>query len=141
MKLFSNLIFCYPLVFPLFISAQSNHEEDWVTIKGKVVDENGEGIPGMSIAFWSGCKGTITNNEGYFEVTLPKYYELRISYPNTPSIYMKVADLESTNYQVELDISTMVNLINDEVVGYVYPKAPFRKRLWWKIKSIFTKRY
>lgn len=134
------LIF-YCIFFPLFISVQSSYEEDLVIVQGKVVDENGEGVPGVTILAKGDAVHTTTDINGYFTGRLGKNMEILFSQLNGSTFFVKVADLESTNYQVELDISTMTNLINDQVVGYIPPKAPFRKRLWWKIKRVFTRKY
>ena len=42
------------------------------TISGTVLDENNEGIPGASIVIKDLDLGTITNIDGYFELSVPE---------------------------------------------------------------------
>ena len=42
------------------------------TISGSVLDENNEGIPGASIVIKELDLGTITNIDGYFELSVPE---------------------------------------------------------------------
>jgi TonB-linked SusC/RagA family outer membrane protein len=41
------------------------------TVKGKVTDENGDGLPGVSVVVKGTQRGTVSNVEGEYELTLP----------------------------------------------------------------------
>ncbi|WP_295122533.1 TonB-dependent receptor [uncultured Chitinophaga sp.] len=54
------------------VSAAVNSQQENVTIKGRVVSDNGEGIPGVNVRLQSMPNiGTVTNEEGNFTLQIP----------------------------------------------------------------------
>ena len=60
LMLFALLIVCTQLAF-----AQNRH------VKGKVLDENGLGLPGAGVVVKNTTNGTVTDVDGNFELDIP----------------------------------------------------------------------
>jgi hypothetical protein len=59
----------------LTISAQNQ------TVKGQVVDENGEPVIGASVTLANDkSKGTVTDLDGYYTLSVPKNEKITITY-------------------------------------------------------------
>ena len=80
---FSLIFFYMPLTFQAHATEKSealkNVEQD-ITVQGKVIDENGEGIIGASILVVRTNGGTITDLDGNFRLSARSGDELRVSY-------------------------------------------------------------
>ena len=61
-----RILICTALLVANYISYAQR------TISGTVLDENNEGIPGASIVIKDLDLGTITNMDGYFELSVPE---------------------------------------------------------------------
>lgn len=62
------------------VNALRSVEQAKVTVKGIVLDENGEPIIGASVVDASGKNGTVTDANGNFTLEAPKGITLKISY-------------------------------------------------------------
>ena len=61
-----RILICTALLMVNYISYAQR------TVSGTVLDENNEGIPGASIVIKDLDLGTITNTNGYFELSVPE---------------------------------------------------------------------
>ncbi|HEY9543638.1 SusC/RagA family TonB-linked outer membrane protein [Prevotella sp.] len=84
-----------------------------VTVKGTIVDENGEPIIGASIAELGTTRGTVSNPSGNFELKTANNAKLRISFLGYKTVEMKA----SANMQVHM---VPDNALLDEVVVVGY---------------------
>lgn len=100
MKILSDLIFCFFLIFSLNIYSQK-------TIKGKITDENNNPIENVSVYIKDKknkiIKHTISNNVGYFEMQDEK---------NVVSIHFKCIGFIETEY----NLVDFLNLYNVNIV-------------------------
>ncbi len=104
--------FLLPILI-LFISWQAAAQNS-VTISGKVLDENGEALIGVSIL--ADSKGTVTNLDGSFTLSVSSAVkEFKVSYIGYKS--MRVAIAGKTNFKITLQ-GDMVNLQEVVAVGY-----------------------
>ena len=61
-----------------------------ITVKGKVVDENGESLPGATIQLKGTTNGTITDTDGNFSLSVPSDATLIVSFIGFKSIEVTV---------------------------------------------------
>jgi hypothetical protein len=79
--------------FLLFNICVSHAQE---LIKGRVVDPDGNGIPGVSVMVKGTTTGTITNMDGNFQLHVPENAVLVISYVGMNNIYYEVDETDIT---------------------------------------------
>ena len=86
-----------------------------IVIRGKVSDENGNGIPGVSIKVKGTTKGTTTNHDGSYSLTVPDDAVIQIS-----SIgYQLVEETIGGRTEINVVLKTQAKLIDEVVVvGY-----------------------
>lgn len=61
------------------MSFRQVNQED-VQVKGKIIDETGVSLPGVSIKLLGSAKGTVTNANGEFAISVPEGASLEVSY-------------------------------------------------------------
>jgi hypothetical protein len=72
---------------------------DIIEITGKIVDEQGNPIPGVSVVIKGTTVGTVTNPDGNFEIKFPPEYDLVLSYVGKETIVDNLSDLKSEPIQ------------------------------------------
>lgn len=83
------------------------------TVKGSVVDENGEPIIGATVVVNGTSKGTITDIDGKFSISVPAKGKLKISYIGcSPQIISNLNDPKVTLTQDQLKMDEVVVLGN-----------------------------
>jgi TonB-linked SusC/RagA family outer membrane protein len=82
-----------------------------ITVSGKVVDQNGEPIPGVAISVAGTSTGTISNIDGDFSLTAPEDGELVVSYIGFATQRIQVNSRSIINITMSEDIAGL-----DEVV-------------------------
>ena len=81
MKLNKSLIFCFlSVVFAVYGQAQE------VSIKGKVIDENGLPIPGVTILTKGSSKATASDMDGAYQIKAASNGTLVFSYIGYASV-------------------------------------------------------
>ena len=86
------------------------------TIEGRVVDENGEGLPGVSVLIKGTTQGTVTDINGNYTLTVPDdATTLVFSYVGYVQEEEVIAGREIINLQLVPDISTLAEVV---VIGY-----------------------
>src|SRR5690606_32745387 len=88
--------------------------QEEITVKGKVVDEGGEGLPGVTITVEGTTSGTVTDLEGLYSITVPDGAVLVFSFIGFEQIRV-VADRAEINLTLRADISSLDEVV---VVGY-----------------------
>ena len=89
--------------------------EDDVTITGNVVDENGEALPGATISVQGTTKGTVTDLDGNFSITVPEASTLVVSFIGYQAQTIKVTNQTVLNIKLSQDASALEEVV---VIGY-----------------------
>lgn len=85
------------------------------TIKGTVVDQNGEPVIGANVIVKGSATGTITDIDGKFSLSVPANAILEFSYIGYLNQDVKVGDQNSLNITLKEDTKTLDEVV---VVGY-----------------------
>jgi len=87
-----------------------------ITVKGKVVDENGESLPGATIQLKGTTMGTVTDTDGNFSLSVPSDATLIVSFVGHESIEVTVGG------KTELGSITLISELQEldqvVVIGY-----------------------
>jgi TonB-linked SusC/RagA family outer membrane protein len=86
-----------------------------IQITGRITGENGEPLSGVSIALVGSNRGTATDNNGQFTITVPQDGTLRISYVGYQNQEVKVNNNSLINIQLKASAIQMDQVV---VVGY-----------------------
>lgn len=92
-------------------------EDSLYLIQGRVMDENGEGLPGATILVIGSKIGTVTNTNGDFSLDIPSGEQvLSVTFIGYLAQEVKVSDV-STNIEINMliDIASLEEVV---VVGY-----------------------
>ncbi|WP_215223283.1 SusC/RagA family TonB-linked outer membrane protein [Echinicola shivajiensis] len=87
-------------------------EEDFmeVTIRGRVVDENGEPLPGATVSIEGTSTGTITDIDGYYSLEVPEGAKLIFSFTG-----FKAQEIVVGN-QTEINVTLSSDILLEQVV-------------------------
>jgi TonB-linked SusC/RagA family outer membrane protein len=88
-----------------------------IKVKGTVVDNNGESLPGVSVKALGTGAGTVTNAKGQYEITVPEGASLVFSYIGFLSQTVPVGTLTEINIVLKVDEAHQ-KLNEVVVVGY-----------------------
>jgi len=104
---------------------QSKKVQGKGVISGKIIDENGEGIPGVNIRFIGTTLGVITDINGFYKLTIPAgTYQVEIStigYQKQKITDVEIKDGKTTNLSTSMRPSN--NQLDDVVVTASFKKA------------------
>jgi len=85
-------------------------------IRGKVTDDNGEGLPGVSILIKGTQQGTITDENGNYELSVSNSEAILIfSFVGYQTIEREIGDNDTINIVLTNDIKSLEEIV---VVGY-----------------------
>ena len=99
------------------IGAKTLNQVKNITVKGTVKDEKGETLPGVSVSIAGTKLGTVTNNDGVYELNAPEDGTLVFSYIGFLSQNVSIDARKSIN--VTLKLSQLGKDLNEVVVvGY-----------------------
>lgn len=91
-------------------------QPDNITVKGKIVDEKGQPIPGATIAVKGTTKGTVTDTDGNFSLPVPSDATLQISFIGYKSMDVAVGGkTELGNITLVSDLQKLDQVV---VIGY-----------------------
>jgi hypothetical protein len=100
----------------LIVIVPVNPEQQNVTISGSVKDASGETLPGVSIAVKGTNKGTISDLDGKYKISIPnKNAILSFSYLGYTSKDIAVGDKKEINVILVEDVSNLEEVV---VIGY-----------------------
>ena len=86
-----------------------------IIVKGKVKDENGKPLAGVSVSVTGGKAGVSTDEGGNFSIAVPENAELSFSYVGYKTVTMPVKG----NTSIDIVLTAEVSSLNDVVVvGY-----------------------
>ena len=143
MRLFA--LFLASILFSSVLFAQSPY-----TIRGTVVNENGEPFPFVNVFLTASLTGTITNNDGAFSLNLPRNedvlnvsfmgYETQIFSVNRNTRQLNIRLIPSAT---ELDEFVVTNLSAEsllrqavERISYNFRQEPFLMRIYARNKVL-----
>ncbi len=106
MKKKGLMLFVLLLVGMQFAFAQTRH------IKGKVLDETGQGLPGASIAIKGTVLGTVTDVDGNFEIDVPNGDKMLL----IKALGYASQDAEITADGIIINMKTQAKELNETVV-------------------------
>lgn len=86
-----------------------------ITVKGKVVNTNGEALPGVSVRLKNTAVGATTNEKGMFSLTVPQDAILLFSYIGYDMQEISISGREAITITMEPSKNSMEEVI---VVGY-----------------------
>ncbi len=87
-----------------------------IDISGKVTDENGEGLPGATVVIKGDTKGTTTDLDGGFSLTVPDEAVLVVSFVGYLDKEVKVGNQTQINVKLSPNIEELSEVV---VIGYV----------------------
>ena len=96
-------------------SQMSKVQPEDITVKGKIVDENGEGLPGASVQEKGTNNGTITDIDGNYSITVADGASLQISFIGFKSTEIAIGGRSVIDVALELDLQELEEVV---VVGY-----------------------
>ena len=88
---------------------------DRIKVKGKVVDENGDPLPGATVLVEGTTIGTVTNIDGNFTLTVPDNATLLISYIGYTATRVVVGQQSVINVSLQVDSTSLDEVL---VIGY-----------------------
>ncbi len=86
-----------------------------ITVKGKITDEKGEGLPGVTIQVKGTSTGTVTAVDGSFALSAPANSTLVVSYVGYATQEISVNNRSVINIKLAVDAKALEELV---VVGY-----------------------
>jgi TonB-linked SusC/RagA family outer membrane protein len=108
------LVFNFVLAMDFKVHKFQNSAVD-ITVKGQVVDENGEPLPGATITVEGTTTGTITDLEGSYSITVPEDGMLVFSYIGYEAMRIPVDNRSQIDVTLKTDMSSLEEVV---VVGY-----------------------
>ena len=91
-------------------------QQDNITVNGKIIDENGEALPGATVVQKNTSNGTITDIDGNFSLSVPSDATLTVSFIGYKSIEVNVEG--KTELGSIALVSEMIGLDQVVVIGY-----------------------
>jgi TonB-linked SusC/RagA family outer membrane protein len=90
-------------------------QQQEVTVSGKVIDDNGEPLPGATITVVGTMTGTITDIEGNYSITVPDGSVLVFSFIGYEPMRVAVDNRSQIDVTLQTDMSSLEEVV---VVGY-----------------------
>lgn len=101
------------LVIFICLVSMSVHAQE--TIRGQIIDESGEGLPGVTVQIQGTTTGAITDIEGNFSLSAATDAVLEISYVGFKSQTIALNGRTSLNITLQVDITELNEVV---VIGY-----------------------
>ncbi len=102
-------------IFLLGMITFSSYGQDTQTVSGRIIDEGGEGLPGVTILVKGGVDGTITDLNGDFTLDVKEDAVLTLSFIGYKTVDVPLNGRSTINYQMEVDLEQLDEVV---VVGY-----------------------
>jgi len=102
-------------------------------VSGKVVDENGQPLPGATILVVANNTGTTTDFDGNFTITVDEGNEIQISYTGYAKQTITITDQTTLNIQLAPDFSAL-----DEVVVTALGIKKASRKVGYAVTSVNT---
>jgi iron complex outermembrane receptor protein len=109
-------------IFFLFLFASILVNAQTFTLKGKVVNENNESLPGATILVKEPKKGTSTDFDGKFNVNLPKgYYTIQVSFIGYKTVSKEIT--LTKNEEINFSLLPNATVLDEVLVSAVRANA------------------
>jgi iron complex outermembrane receptor protein len=109
-------------IFFLFLFTSILVNAQTFTLKGKVVDENNESLPGATILVKEAKKGTSTDFDGAFSLNLPKgKYTIQISFIGYKTVSKEISITK--NDEIEFTLLSNLTVLEEVLVSAVRVNA------------------
>lgn len=102
---------CYASKRPVFRETVRKASADNSTVRGRVVDVSGEPLIGATIREKGGTRGTVTDIEGNFILSVPDSAVLQVSFVGYESIEVSVGGRKTLEIQLRENIVMLDNVI------------------------------
>ena len=102
---------CYASKRPVFRETVRKASADNSTVRGRVVDVSGEPLIGATIREKGGTRGTVTNIEGNFILSVPDSAVLQVSFVGYESIEVSVGGRKTLEIQLRENTVMLDNVI------------------------------
>ena len=102
---------CYASKRPVFRETVRKASADNSTVRGRVVDVSGEPLIGATIREKGGTRGTVTDIEGYFILSVPDSAVLQVSFVGYESIEVSVGGRKTLEIQLRENTVMLDNVI------------------------------
>ncbi|WP_460542583.1 TonB-dependent receptor [Echinicola sediminis] len=94
---------------------QLQESNEAIEVKGRVTDDNGEGLPGANVLIIGTSKGTVTDVNGDYQLSVPSNAVLEFSFLGFVSKQVNVSDQTEINITLMPDMEALEEVV---VVGY-----------------------
>lgn len=88
---------------------------DGVEISGKIIDENGEGLPGASVIEKGTSNGTTTNLDGNYKLSVSEGASLVVSFVGYKTQEVTISGRSTIDVQMQIDAAQLQEVV---VIGY-----------------------
>ena len=95
--------------------ALSSYGQDTQTVSGRITDEGGEGLPGVTILVKGGVDGTITDLNGDYSLDVKEDDVLTLSFIGYKTVDVPLNGRSTIDIQMEVDLEQLEEVV---VVGY-----------------------
>ena len=126
------------------INIQPSILVDSLFISGKLTDKNEEPLPFANISIKGTKTGITSDIDGFYKLNITEKLDtihkivLRYSYIGFHTVEKEI---DTSFFQEEKNKTINLKLIEAEIVEFVvYERAPFYKRIWYKLKNIFRRK-
>lgn len=88
-----------------------------ITVRGLVTDQRGHSLPGVTVRIKSLTLGTVTNEKGWYELSIPKIDDLVLvfSFIGMETVEVKYEGRDTLNVKMKEDVKTIEEVV---VTGY-----------------------
>lgn len=117
------------------VSSQSQDNKQPVKVTGKVVDESGEVLPGVTVMIEGATQGTITGIDGNYQLQVPEGSTLKFTSIGYTTYTQKITRPMTLNVTMKEDSKQLDEVV---VVGY---GTTTRKNLTTSIATVKTEKY
>lgn len=121
-QLFKNLPLTYDIVDNTIVINRKDNAESInaavhqsLNISGRVTDERGESLPGVTVAVKETQKVTVTNSEGYYRIAAQKGQTLVFTFIGFKSRQVVIADETTINITFKQELNRLTEV---QVIGY-----------------------
>ena len=120
----------HALTLALLLFATSAFAQEQIKVSGRVLDGNGQPVPGATVIVAGTTNGTVTDMDGNYTITAPSDATLEVAFIGYETQQQAVAGSKQHNFTLNDELSEMDELV---VVGYGVQK---RKDLTGAVASV-----
>jgi hypothetical protein len=126
-RLLHNKLWIVLLTMTIFWNAKAQN----AAVTGKVTDQNGSEIPGVSVSVKGTSQGTSTNEKGEYSISVASGGTLVFSFIGFKRMEMNVTSQKVMNVTMQTDVSVL-----DEVVVTALGQTQEKRAIGYSVQSI-----